>query len=124
VVEGARPALVAANAGREALCSYWQAIIVAQWGPTPIALRLTSALPGIAIVRLLYRPARLLFPGEGRELADLVALCSANHADAPTSAAKDLFDPASLSGNHQPWLLRGSACTAGTGVGSLCAVQG
>jgi 4-amino-4-deoxy-L-arabinose transferase-like glycosyltransferase len=77
VVEGARPVFLPANAGREPLYTYWQALFVALWGPTSIALRLASALPGIATVLLLYGFVRLLFPREGRELAGLAALCLA-----------------------------------------------
>ena len=77
VVEGARPIFLPANAGREPLYTYWQAPFVALLGPTPKALRLASALPGIATVLLLYCFVRLLFPREGSRLAGLAALCLA-----------------------------------------------
>jgi len=77
VIEGARPIFLPANAGREPLYTYWQAPFVALWGPTPMALRLASALPGVATVLLLYGFVRLLFPGDGREVAGLAALCLA-----------------------------------------------
>lgn len=77
VVEGARPIFLPANGGREPLYTYWQAVIVALCGPTPTALRLASAVPGIATVVLLYGFVRILFPREGRDLAGLTALCLA-----------------------------------------------
>jgi len=77
VIEGARPIFLPANAGREPLYTYWQVPFVALLGPTPTALRLASALLGIATVLLLYGFVRLLFPREGLELAGLAALCLA-----------------------------------------------
>lgn len=77
VIEGARPIFLPTNAGREVLYTYWQAPFVTLWGPTPAALRLASALPGIATVLLLDGFVRLLFPCEGSELAGLAALCLA-----------------------------------------------
>ena len=77
VVEGARPIFLPANAGREPLYTYWQAPFVALWGPTPIGVRLASAIPGIATVLLLYLFVRLLFPTVGTRLAGLAALCLA-----------------------------------------------
>ena len=77
VAEGARPVFLPANAGREPLYTYLQSLLVARKGPTPVAARLTSALPGIVTVLLLYGFVRLLFPYEGTELAGLAALCLA-----------------------------------------------
>ena len=77
VIEGARPIFLSANGGREPLYTYWQALFVSLWGPTPTALRLASALPGIATVLLLYGFVRLLFPSEGTGLPCLAALCLA-----------------------------------------------
>ncbi len=77
VIEGARPIFLPTNAGREPLYTYWQAPFVALLGPTPTALRLASALPGIATVLLLYGFVRLFFPHEGSDLAGLAALCLA-----------------------------------------------
>jgi len=77
VIEGARPIFLPTNGGREPVYTYWQALFVSLWGPTPTALRLASALPGIATVLLLYGIVRLLFPSEGTRLPGLAALCLA-----------------------------------------------
>ena len=87
VIEGARPIFLPTNGGREPLYTYWQALFVSLWGPTPTALRLASALPGIATVLLLYGIVRLLFPSEGTRLAGLAALCLASPTGTFTSPA-------------------------------------
>ncbi len=54
IIDGARPIFLATNDGREVLYSYLQAVVVASLGPTVLALRLTSALLGVATVPLTY----------------------------------------------------------------------
>ena len=77
IIDGARPLFLPTNAGREVLYTYWQALFTDLLGATPTALRLASALPGIATVLWLYGFVRLLFPREGSDLAGLAALCLA-----------------------------------------------
>src|SRR3954471_25012422 len=52
ILHGARPLFLPDNAGREALYSYWQALLVALLGPHALALRVASAAIGIATVAL------------------------------------------------------------------------
>ncbi len=60
ILDGARPLFLPDNAGREALYSYWQAALVAAVGPDALALRLASALIGIATIPLTYWAAKAL----------------------------------------------------------------
>lgn len=70
VAAGARPIFFEANNGREPLYIYLQAIAVALLGPTPLALRLVSAVAGCLTVGAVY----VL----GRELLDRrVGYCAA-----------------------------------------------
>lgn len=54
----ARPIFFAGNNGREPLFIYLEAIAVALLGPTPLALRMTSAAIGIATIPIIYFTAR------------------------------------------------------------------
>ncbi|MFQ6059242.1 MAG: glycosyltransferase family 39 protein [Anaerolineae bacterium] len=54
IVSGERPVFLEANAGRDVLYSYFQAILVALLGSQVLSLRLTSALIGLATVGLTY----------------------------------------------------------------------
>ncbi|NJN83317.1 MAG: glycosyltransferase family 39 protein [Caldilineaceae bacterium] len=55
VVEGtSRPIYFAANNGREPFYLYLQALAIVLLGPTPYALRITSALIGIVTVPVIY----------------------------------------------------------------------
>jgi 4-amino-4-deoxy-L-arabinose transferase-like glycosyltransferase len=54
IVNGERPVFLEANAGRDVLYSYFQAVLVVLLGPQVFSLRLTSALIGIATVGLTY----------------------------------------------------------------------
>jgi 4-amino-4-deoxy-L-arabinose transferase-like glycosyltransferase len=66
VAEGARlPLYFTGNNGREPLYIYLQAVMVALLGPTPYALRLTSALIGIVTIPLTYFCARVWLQGAG-----------------------------------------------------------
>jgi 4-amino-4-deoxy-L-arabinose transferase-like glycosyltransferase len=60
ILDGARPVFLERNNGREVLYSYIQAPLVALFGPTVWALRLASALIGIATVPLTYLLIRSL----------------------------------------------------------------
>jgi 4-amino-4-deoxy-L-arabinose transferase-like glycosyltransferase len=63
VLTGAsRPIFFAGNNGREPLFIYLQALSVALFGPTPLALRMTSAVVGIATVPVMYFAARAILP--------------------------------------------------------------
>ncbi|MFN8483233.1 MAG: hypothetical protein U0768_09360 [Anaerolineae bacterium] len=73
ILDGARPLFLPDNAGREALYSYWQALLVAALGPNPLALRLASALIGIATIPLTYWAARALPWPRARLIAAVAA---------------------------------------------------
>ena len=57
-----RPIFFAGNNAREPLFIYLQALSVAFLGPTPFALRITSAMIGIATVPIIYFAARVILP--------------------------------------------------------------
>ncbi|MFN8475995.1 MAG: hypothetical protein U0822_27725 [Anaerolineae bacterium] len=73
ILDGARPLFLPDNAGREALYSYWQAILVAFLGPDALALRLASALIGIATIPLTYWAAKALPWPRARLIAAVAA---------------------------------------------------
>jgi 4-amino-4-deoxy-L-arabinose transferase-like glycosyltransferase len=56
-----RPIFFAGNNGREPLFIYLQALSVALFGTTPLALRMTSAVIGVATVPVVYFAARVIF---------------------------------------------------------------
>ncbi len=60
IAGGERPVFLEANAGREVLYSYFQAVLVVLLGPQVFSLRLTSALIGVATVGLTYGFVRSL----------------------------------------------------------------
>lgn len=74
IVRGKHPVFLPANAGREALYSYLQARMVLILGKQVFALRLTSALIGIATVGATYVLVRNLPVCRARTLALLTAL--------------------------------------------------
>ncbi|MCB0257463.1 MAG: glycosyltransferase family 39 protein, partial [Anaerolineae bacterium] len=55
-----RPIFFAGNNGREPLYIYLQALSVTLLGPTPLALRMTSAAIGIATIPVIYFAARVI----------------------------------------------------------------
>ncbi|MFN8497467.1 MAG: hypothetical protein U0641_06385 [Anaerolineae bacterium] len=73
ILDGARPLFLPDNAGREALYSYWQAILVAALGPAALALRLASAVLGIATIPLTYWAAKELPWPRARLIAAVAA---------------------------------------------------
>lgn len=74
IVKGKHPVFLPANAGREALYSYLQAFMVSILGKQAFALRLTSALIGIATVGAAYVLVSSLPVCRARTLALLTAL--------------------------------------------------
>lgn len=78
VLAGNRPLFLPANAGREALYTYWQAAIA--WlagGITPYTLRLASAVAGTCSVAAAYLLVRTLFSRQSRTLALFTSLALA-----------------------------------------------
>lgn len=69
VLAGNRPLFLPANDGREALYTYWQAGVAAFFGLNVFALRLASALVGIATLPATYWLVRSLFSTQSRALA-------------------------------------------------------
>ncbi len=61
VLDGQYPIFLEANGGREVLYTYLQAALVRVFGPNPLALRLTSALVGLATVLITYPFVLALF---------------------------------------------------------------
>ena len=74
ILKGKWPVFLPANAGREVLYSYLQAALVAWLGPQVFALRVTSALIGIATVGTTYLLVRGLPLHRARAVALLTAL--------------------------------------------------
>ena len=74
ILEGKWLLFLPANAGREALYSYFQAALVAWLGPRVFALRVTSALIGIATVGATYGLVRCLPLLHSRMTAALTGL--------------------------------------------------
>jgi hypothetical protein len=74
VLGGERPLFFEANGGREALHIYWLAPFVGTLGPTALAVRLASAMIGIATVGLSYPLWRRLLPAGERLAAFLASL--------------------------------------------------
>jgi hypothetical protein len=74
IIRGKHPVFLPANAGREALYSYLQALMVLILGKQVFALRLTSALIGIATVGATYAFVSSLPVCRARTLALLTAL--------------------------------------------------
>ncbi len=64
ILDGARPVFFPTNFGREALFSYLVAVCVALWGPSALAVHLTSALVGIVTVPIVYGLTETLFSEE------------------------------------------------------------
>ena len=73
-VAGARPLFLEANGGREVLYTYLQAVLVRAIGASAFALRLTSALVGLATIPLAYLFVRSLPLRQRRWVAGLTAL--------------------------------------------------
>ncbi|MCB0044627.1 MAG: glycosyltransferase family 39 protein [Caldilineaceae bacterium] len=71
------PLYFSGNYGREPLYIYLQAALVALLGPTPYALRLTSALVGIITLPLTYFAAREILSAPGEEESVWPALIAA-----------------------------------------------
>ena len=74
ILKGKWPLFLPANAGREVLYSYLQAALVAWLGPEVFALRVTSALIGVATVGATYLLVRSLPLRRTRAVALLTAL--------------------------------------------------
>jgi hypothetical protein len=74
VVAGARPLFLEANGGREVLYTYLQAALVLALGANAFALRLTSAVVGLATVPLTYLFVRSLPLRQRRWVAGLTTL--------------------------------------------------
>jgi len=66
ILRGQRPIFFERNNGREPLFIYLQSTLVAVLGPTPYALRLTSAIVGALTIAVLYWMVREAFAGYGR----------------------------------------------------------
>lgn len=85
VLEGNRPLFLPANAGREVLYTYWQALIILLHGmftgDGPVVnvftLRLGSAIGGLVAVPLIYTFLRLALKREAQAIALFVALAEA-----------------------------------------------
>ncbi|MFQ6059244.1 MAG: ArnT family glycosyltransferase, partial [Anaerolineae bacterium] len=73
VLEGEWQIFFPANGGREPLYTYWQALFVAGLGPNVFALRLASAVAGVATIALTYVLVRALLPHQPRRVATLTA---------------------------------------------------
>jgi 4-amino-4-deoxy-L-arabinose transferase-like glycosyltransferase len=74
VLEGNRPLFLPANAGREALYTYWQALLVSFFGMNVFTLRLSSALFGILAVPVTYVLLRVLLRRNSRSVSLFTSL--------------------------------------------------
>ncbi|MCC9076494.1 glycosyltransferase family 39 protein [Litorilinea aerophila] len=77
VLQGHRPLFLPANAGREVLYTYWQALLASLFGLNVYTLRLASALAGIVAVPATYLLLRTLLRQGSRAIAlfTSLALC-------------------------------------------------
>lgn len=68
ILNGARPVFFPSNFGREALFSYLVAACMLVWGPTTLAIHMTSAIVGILTIPAVYLLAEELFAEESAPL--------------------------------------------------------
>lgn len=69
VLAGNRPLFLPANDGREALYTYWQALVASLFGLSIYSLRLASALIGIATIPVVYVTVRGMVATQSRAVA-------------------------------------------------------
>ncbi|MCX6046041.1 MAG: hypothetical protein NT075_13100 [Chloroflexi bacterium] len=74
IIDGNRPLFLPANAGREALYSYFQAGLAALFGLNVYSLRLASALAGIAAIPATYLLLRRLLQRHSQKIAAFTSL--------------------------------------------------
>ena len=79
VLEGVRPIFFSGNQGREPLFIYLQALSLALFGPSPLALRLPAAALGIATIAATYSLFRVLFNGRVALIAEALTAVSFWH---------------------------------------------
>ena len=69
VLAGSRPLFLPANAGREVLYTYWQALLASLFGLNVYTLRLASALLGVTALPVTYLLVRRLLRYQSRVIA-------------------------------------------------------
>jgi predicted membrane-bound mannosyltransferase len=69
VLAGDRPLFLPANAGREVLYTYWQALLIRFFGFDVYTLRLASAILGVLAVPVTYLLLRGLLRQQSRAIA-------------------------------------------------------
>jgi 4-amino-4-deoxy-L-arabinose transferase-like glycosyltransferase len=74
VLAGSRPLFLAANAGREVLYTYWQALLIRIFGFDVYTLRLASAILGVITIPVTYGLVRGLIRQQSRAVAAGTAL--------------------------------------------------
>lgn len=74
VLAGNRPLFLPANAGREVLYTYWQALLIRFFGFDVYTLRLASAILGVIAVPVTYLLVRRLLRHQSRTVATATAL--------------------------------------------------
>ncbi len=74
ILDGNHPLFLPANAGREALYSYYQAGLAALFGLNIYTLRLASALAGIAAIPATYLLLRRLLQQHSQKIATFTSL--------------------------------------------------
>ena len=77
VLAGNRPLFLPANAGREVLYTYWQALLIQFFGFDVYTLRLASAILGVIAVPVTYVLVRVLLRRQSRAVATGTALALA-----------------------------------------------
>ena len=77
VLAGNRPLFLPANAGREVLYTYWQALLIRFFGFDVYTLRLASAILGVLAVPVTYLLVRRLMRSNSRAVATGTALALA-----------------------------------------------
>ena len=77
VLAGNRPLFLPANAGREVLYTYWQALLIRFFGFDVYTLRLASAILGVVAVPVSYIMVRALLRRNSRAIATGTALALA-----------------------------------------------
>ena len=74
VLAGSRPLFLPANAGREVLYTYWQALLIRSFGFDVYTLRLASAILGVLAIPVTYLLVRALIRNQSRAVATGTAL--------------------------------------------------
>lgn len=123
ILHGARPVFFSAYTGREPLYMYLMALVQALVGVNTLAIRLTSALIGIATLPLTYLLARELFDRRVALLATGVLALSYWHLTVSRNGYPNVLIPP-LEALSVYFLWRGCSSDRYSGISDRCSVTG